>query len=49
MTWVHGIRDEGVMAFTEFGIESLVELIKCIETIQTSSAAATTKNRCPAA
>ena len=26
--WVYGIGDEGVMAFTEFGIENLVELIK---------------------
>ncbi len=26
--WVYGVGDEGVMAFTDFGIESLVELIK---------------------
>jgi len=26
--WVHGVGDEGVMAFTDFGIESLIELIK---------------------
>jgi len=26
--WVYGIGDNGVMAFTEFGIENLVELIK---------------------
>ena len=26
--WVYGIDNEGVMAFTDFGIESLVELIK---------------------
>jgi hypothetical protein len=25
---VYGVSDEGVMAFTDFGIESLVELIK---------------------
>ena len=26
--WVYGVGDDGVMAFTAFGIESLVELIK---------------------
>ena len=26
--WVYGIEDEGVMAFTDFGIENLVDLIK---------------------
>jgi hypothetical protein len=26
--WVYGLGDEGVMAFTDFGIENLVELIK---------------------
>jgi hypothetical protein len=26
--WVYGVGDEGVMAFTDFGIENLVELIK---------------------
>jgi hypothetical protein len=26
--WVYGIGDEGVMAFTDFGIDSLIELIK---------------------
>jgi len=26
--WVQGLGDEGVMAFTNFGVESLVELIK---------------------
>ena len=26
--WVYGVGDEGVMAFTDFGIESLIELIK---------------------
>ena len=26
--WVHGLGDDGVMAFTDFGIENLVELIK---------------------
>ena len=26
--WVYGDSDDGVMAFTDFGIESLIELIK---------------------
>jgi hypothetical protein len=28
LIWVYGIGDDGVMAFTDFGIENLVELIK---------------------
>jgi hypothetical protein len=26
--WVYGLGDDGVMAFTDFGIENLVELVK---------------------
>ena len=26
--WVYGLGDDGVIAFTDFGIENLVELIK---------------------
>ena len=26
--WVYGVGEDGVMAFTNFGIENLVELIK---------------------
>jgi len=26
--WVHGLDDDSVMAFTDFGVDSLVELIK---------------------
>ena len=26
--WVHGVGNEGVMSFTDFGIENLVELSK---------------------
>jgi hypothetical protein len=26
--WVYGVGEDGVMAFTDFGIENLVELIK---------------------
>jgi hypothetical protein len=26
--WVHGLEDDSVMAFTDFGVDSLVELVK---------------------
>jgi hypothetical protein len=26
--WVHGLDDEGVGAFTDFGVESLIELLQ---------------------
>ena len=26
--WVYGVGEEGVLAFTDFGIESLIELVK---------------------
>jgi hypothetical protein len=26
--WVYGVAEDGVLAFTDFGIESLIELIK---------------------
>jgi hypothetical protein len=26
--WVYGVGDEGVMAFTDFGIETLIDLVK---------------------
>jgi len=25
--WVHGVGEDGVMAFTDFGIENLIELV----------------------
>jgi len=28
VTWVYGVGEDGVMAFTDFGIENLVDLIK---------------------
>jgi hypothetical protein len=28
LIWVFGIGDDGVMAFTDFGIENLIELIR---------------------
>jgi hypothetical protein len=28
LIWVHGITDDGVMAFTDFGIDNLIDLIK---------------------
>jgi hypothetical protein len=26
--WVYGVGEDGIMAFTDFGIENLIELIK---------------------
>ena len=26
--WVYGVGEDGILAFTDFGIESLIELIK---------------------
>jgi len=31
--WVYGVGEDGVLAFTDFGIENLVELIRCTKTI----------------
>jgi hypothetical protein len=28
LIWVYGVGDEGVMAFTDFGVQTLMELIK---------------------
>ncbi|MGO9235347.1 MAG: hypothetical protein ACLP4V_15215 [Methylocella sp.] len=28
LIWVYGVGEDGVMAFTDFGIETLVELIR---------------------
>jgi hypothetical protein len=28
LIWVYGVGDEGVMAFTDFGVETLIGLIK---------------------
>ena len=28
LIWLNGVGDEGVMAFTDFGIETLTELVK---------------------
>jgi hypothetical protein len=28
VVWVYGVGDDGILAFTDFGIESLVELIE---------------------
>jgi hypothetical protein len=30
--WVYGVGDDGVMAFTDFGIENLIDLIKIHKT-----------------
>ena len=34
--WVYGVGDDGVMAFTDFGIENLVELIKIHKELKSS-------------
>jgi hypothetical protein len=26
--WVHGVGEDGILAFTEFGIENLIELVR---------------------
>jgi hypothetical protein len=26
--WVYGVRDDGMLAFTDFGIDNLIDLIK---------------------
>jgi hypothetical protein len=28
LIWVHGVGEHGVMAFTDFGIETLIELVR---------------------
>jgi len=28
LIWVNGVGDDGVMAFTDFGIENLIELVR---------------------
>jgi hypothetical protein len=30
--WVHGVGDDGVLAFTDFGIENLIELLRIYKT-----------------
>ena len=47
--WVYGVGDDGVMAFTDFGVENLVELVKMHKADHRCSTEATAKNSCPAA
>src|SRR6476469_5813368 len=35
--WVYGVGEDGILAFTDFGIESLIELITMTRTIQRCS------------
>jgi hypothetical protein len=28
VTWVYGLAEDGIIAFTDFGIENLMELVK---------------------
>ncbi len=37
LIWVYGPSDDGVMAFTDFGIETLVELIESHKPIRNAS------------
>jgi len=46
--WVYGVGEDGVMAFTDFGIENLVDLIKCTKNAHCSTAGTAT-NRLSAA
>ena len=29
--WVYGVGEDGVMAFTDFGIENLIELVRALQ------------------
>jgi hypothetical protein len=44
LIWVYGPGDEGVMAFTDFGIETWSISSKSIKTIQIGSSAQPTRN-----
>jgi hypothetical protein len=46
--WVHGVGDEGVMAFTDFGIENLIDLVRVRKGDPRCSSAATAQNNHPA-
>ena len=35
--WVYGVGEDGILAFTDFGIENLIELTRCTKTIQRCS------------
>jgi hypothetical protein len=35
--WVYGVKDDGVLAFTDFGIETLVELIEIHKDLKSSA------------
>lgn len=47
--WVYGVGEDGIMAFTDFGIENLVGLIKIYKEDPRCSGAGTAANRRPAA
>jgi len=47
--WVYGVGDDGVMAFTDFGIENLIDLIKLYKDDRRYSSAGTATNSHPAA
>ncbi len=35
--WVYGVGDDGVLAFTDFGIETLVELVEIHKDLKSSA------------
>jgi len=43
--WVYGLGDDGVMAFTDFGIENLVELINIHKELKAETTRRTVKCR----
>jgi hypothetical protein len=47
--WVYGVGDDGAMAFTDFGIENLLDLIKIQKATPRCSSAAMATDRHPAA
>ena len=42
--WVYGVGEDGVLAFTDFGIENLIELIKMHKNIQRCSSVGSQNN-----
>jgi hypothetical protein len=47
--WVYGVGDDGAMAFTDFGIANLINLIKIHKDDPICSTAGAATNRHPAA
>ena len=45
--WVYGVSEDGVMAFTDFGIENLIDLIKMYKKTRRCSSVSISKNDQP--